>query len=83
MFFHYYAVRFCQYDRPDAVHLRRCLSGLPLEALGGKIMEYKNFAYIDVQAEESMPLLISAAAIQLTYGLENFRLDYFNNIYIY
>lgn len=47
-----------------------------------EFMEYKNFAYIDVQAEESMPLLISAAAIQLTYGLENFRLDYFNNIYI-
>jgi hypothetical protein len=47
-----------------------------------EFMEVKNFAYIDIQAEESMPLLISAAAIQLTYGLEHFRLDYFSNIYI-
>lgn len=47
-----------------------------------QFMEFKNFEYIDIQAEESMPLLISATAVQLTYGLENFQLDYFHNIYI-
>jgi len=29
-----------------------------------------------------MPLLISSAAIQLTFGLENFLLDHFNTIYL-
>jgi Mlc titration factor MtfA (ptsG expression regulator) len=47
-----------------------------------QFMEFKHFEYIDIQAEESMPLLISATAVQLTYGLENFQLDYFRNIYI-
>jgi Mlc titration factor MtfA (ptsG expression regulator) len=47
-----------------------------------EFMEFKKFEYIDIEAEESMPLLISAAAIQLTYGLEHFQLDYFRNIYI-
>src|SRR5882724_4902821 len=47
-----------------------------------EFIEFKKFEYIDMQAEESIPLLISAAAVQLTYGLENFRLDYFRNIYI-
>jgi Mlc titration factor MtfA (ptsG expression regulator) len=45
-------------------------------------MEFKNFEYIDLEPGESMPLLISAAAVQLTYGLRNFQLDYFKNIYI-
>jgi Mlc titration factor MtfA (ptsG expression regulator) len=45
-------------------------------------MEYKEFEYIDLEPEERMPLLISAAAIQLTYGLENYLLDYFSTIYI-
>ncbi|HXB92304.1 MAG TPA: zinc-dependent peptidase [Puia sp.] len=47
-----------------------------------EFMGSKNFQYIDIQSEESMPLLISAAAVQLTYGLDNFQLDYFTNIYI-
>jgi Mlc titration factor MtfA (ptsG expression regulator) len=29
-----------------------------------------------------MPLLISAAAVQLTFGLRNYMLDYFNTIYV-
>src|ERR1700748_3705870 len=45
-------------------------------------MEYKKFEYIDIQGEERMPLLISAAAVQLTFGLESFLLAYFRTIYI-
>jgi len=45
-------------------------------------MEFKNFHYVDIEPDETMPLLISAAAIQLTFGLESFMLDYFDNIYI-
>jgi len=45
-------------------------------------MEAKQFEYIDIEPDESMPLLISAAAVQLTYGLEHFRLDYFRTIHI-
>jgi Mlc titration factor MtfA (ptsG expression regulator) len=45
-------------------------------------MEAKKFEYIDLEPEESMPLLISAAAVQLTFGLEHFRLDYFRVIHI-
>lgn len=45
-------------------------------------MEVKKFEYIDIGPEESMPLLVSAAAVQLTFGLENFLLDYFHTIFI-
>ncbi|HEY4109518.1 zinc-dependent peptidase [Puia sp.] len=45
-------------------------------------MEAKKFEYIDIEPDESMPLLISAAAVQLTFGLEHFRLDYFRTIHI-
>lgn len=45
-------------------------------------MEYKKFEYIDLEPEERMPLLISAAAVQLTFGLDNYLLDYFETIYI-
>jgi Mlc titration factor MtfA (ptsG expression regulator) len=45
-------------------------------------IEYKDFQYVDIEREERMPLLISAAAVQLTFGLENFLLDYFKTIYI-
>jgi Mlc titration factor MtfA (ptsG expression regulator) len=45
-------------------------------------MEVKKFEYIDIEPDESMPLLISAAAVQLTFGLEHFRLDYFRTIHI-
>jgi Mlc titration factor MtfA (ptsG expression regulator) len=47
-----------------------------------QFIESKRFEYIDLEAEERMPLLISAAAIQLTYGLDHFHLDYFKTIYI-
>ncbi|MDO6429155.1 zinc-dependent peptidase [Flavitalea sp. BT771] len=45
-------------------------------------MEDKEFEYIDLEKEERMPLLISAAAVQLTFGLEHYLLDYFKTIYI-
>src|ERR1700689_4274324 len=48
----------------------------------GAFMESKDFQYIEIEAEEIMPLLISAAAIQLTFGLTSFLLDYFRTIYI-
>jgi MtfA peptidase len=45
-------------------------------------IEGKNFEYIDIRREEAMPLLVSAAAVQLTFGLDHFQLDYFKTIYI-
>ena len=47
-----------------------------------QFIESKEFVYVDLQREESMPLLIAAAAVQLTFGLREFRLDYFKTIYI-
>lgn len=45
-------------------------------------MGSKEFQYIDIQPEEMMPLLISGAAVQLTFGLDNYLLDYFKTIYV-
>jgi len=45
-------------------------------------MEDKDFEFIDIEKEERMPLLISAAAVQLTFGLEHYLLDYFKTIYV-
>ena len=42
----------------------------------------KTFKYIDLEPDETMPLLIGAAAVQLTYGLEHYLLDYFGTIHI-
>ena len=42
----------------------------------------KKFHYHDIDEEERIPLLISAAAVQLTFGLESFHLDYFKDIHI-
>jgi Mlc titration factor MtfA (ptsG expression regulator) len=42
----------------------------------------KTFNYIDLEPDERMPLLVSAAAVQLTYGLEHYLLDYFETIHI-
>lgn len=47
-----------------------------------RFMETKRFDYIDIQPEALMPLLISATAVQLTFGLENYLLDYFKTIHI-
>lgn len=45
-------------------------------------MTSKRFKYVEMEAEEHMPLLVSAAAVQLTFGLDNYLLDHFHTIYI-
>ena len=45
-------------------------------------IELKNFDYIDMEPDDSIPLLVGATAIQLTYGLDNYLLDYFGTIHI-
>ena len=45
-------------------------------------IEVKTFDYIDIEPDESMPLLVGAAAVQLTFGLEHYLLDYFETIHI-
>src|SRR5579871_1628601 len=45
-------------------------------------IEVKEFKYIDIEQEDIMPLLIAAAAVQLTFGLEHYKMDYFENIYV-
>ena len=42
----------------------------------------KNFHYIEVEQTAEMPILVSAAAIQLTLGLDKFKLNYFDDIFI-
>lgn len=45
-------------------------------------MRYKEFKYVDLAPDPFIPLLISSAAIQLTFGLNDFRLDFFDKIYV-
>ncbi|MBS1666653.1 MAG: zinc-dependent peptidase [Bacteroidetes bacterium] len=45
-------------------------------------MGSKDFQYIGIEPEEMMPLLISGAAIQLTFRLKHYLLDYFKTIYV-
>ena len=42
----------------------------------------KNFHYIEVEENAEMPILVSAVAVQLTFGLEKFKLNYFDDIFI-
>jgi Mlc titration factor MtfA (ptsG expression regulator) len=42
----------------------------------------KRFHYIEVQESAEMPILVSAVAVQLTFGLEKFMLNYFADIFI-
>lgn len=42
----------------------------------------KRFHYIEVNPSAEMPILVSAVAVQLTFGLEKFMLNYFRDIYI-
>ena len=42
----------------------------------------RRFHYIEVRETAEMPILISAVAVQLTFGLEKFMLDYFNDIFV-
>lgn len=47
-----------------------------------EFMEIKKFEYIDITPDDKMPLLISAAAIQLTLGLDKYLMEYFDKIYV-
>ena len=42
----------------------------------------RRFHYIEVRESAEMPILISAVAIQLTFGLDKYMLNYFNDIYV-
>jgi len=44
--------------------------------------KYRRFHYIEVKESAEMPILISAVAVQLTFGLEKFMLNYFNDIFV-
>jgi MtfA peptidase len=45
-------------------------------------MTSKRFKYVEMEGEEHMPLLVSAVAVQVTFGLENYLLDHFHTIFI-
>lgn len=42
----------------------------------------KHFEFVEMEEEEHMSLLISASAVQLTFGLQHFLMDHFKKIYI-
>jgi MtfA peptidase len=44
--------------------------------------ESKRFRYVELEEEEHMSLLISATAVQLTFGLEAYLMDHFRVIYV-
>jgi Mlc titration factor MtfA (ptsG expression regulator) len=45
-------------------------------------MSTKTFTCIGLPLEEKMPLLISAASIQISFGLDKYLLDFFDTIYV-
>ncbi len=45
-------------------------------------MANKTFTCIDMPPEEKMSILISAAAVQISFGLDKYGLDFFDTIYI-
>jgi MtfA peptidase len=47
-----------------------------------QFQQSKHFHYIEVEANTEMPILVSAAAVQLTFGLDKFKLNYFDDIFI-
>jgi Mlc titration factor MtfA (ptsG expression regulator) len=42
----------------------------------------KHFSYIGMEEKKEIPILISAAAVQITFGLEKYELPFFKNIYV-
>lgn len=47
-----------------------------------KYKKSKNFKLVQLEKDPSIPVLISAAAIQLTFGMKEYTMSYFDNIYI-
>jgi len=64
------------YQRLDAAQKDRFLKRTLI------FMASKKFEFVEMEEEEHMSLLISAAAIQLTFGLQHYLMDHFNTIYI-
>jgi Mlc titration factor MtfA (ptsG expression regulator) len=42
----------------------------------------KHFHYVDLEEKPEMPVLLSAAAVQLTFGLRSYLLPFFKDIYL-
>ena len=42
----------------------------------------KHFHYVDLEEKPEMPVLVSAAVVQLTFGLRSYLLPFFKNIYL-
>jgi Mlc titration factor MtfA (ptsG expression regulator) len=42
----------------------------------------KQFTYIGMEQKKEIPILISAAAVQITLGLDKYELPFFKNIYV-
>jgi MtfA peptidase len=42
----------------------------------------KHFSYIGMEEKKEIPILISAAAVQISFGLEKYELPFFKNIYV-
>jgi len=42
----------------------------------------KHFSYIGMEEKKEIPVLISAAAVQITFGLEKYELPFFKNIFV-
>lgn len=64
------------YQRLDAVQRDRFLKRALI------FMASKRFEFVEMEEEEHMSLLISAAAVQLTFGLQHYLMDHFNTIYV-
>lgn len=45
-------------------------------------MSVKKFEFVEMVEEEHISLLISAAAVQLTFGLQHYLMDHFSTIYV-
>lgn len=48
-----------------------------------EFMFSKRFHYKEINPQDQMPLLISSAAIQITFGMEEYLLEHFRDIYVY
>jgi MtfA peptidase len=44
--------------------------------------QLKKFHYIGLESNEDVAVLVSASAVQVTFGLDNYSLSYFKDIYI-
>lgn len=47
-----------------------------------EFMQSKKFNYHSISYEEYIPVLISGAAVQITFGLKNFLMDYFSVVHV-